>query len=81
MNTRGINYESDHRDIITRLGRIDAVGKSELLTAELMNERVSILSLLQNLGVISPRENNGFVFIGEKQAENRILYLDTVDCY
>lgn len=81
MNTRGINYESDHRDIITRLGRIDAVGRSERLSADLFEERLGIIHHLSNIGIISPREDNGFVFIGDQQEQNRILYLDTVDCY
>jgi hypothetical protein len=76
-----IKYESDHRDTITRLGRIDAVIKSERLNHDIMIERLNILSYLSSVGVISLRENNGFVFVGAGLEENRILYLDTVDCY
>lgn len=79
MDYRGLNYEATHKEYILRLAKIDAVAKGQRLKEEYIVERQNILNHLANEGVVSLVEN-GFVFIGNFEANNKLLYLDTLDC-
>lgn len=80
MVGRGIYYDSTHKELIVRLGKIDAFGKREQLAPQYLAERVNILEQLVTDGVAEYREAGGFNFIGNSSSKNRLLYLDTIDC-